>query len=206
MLIPLAELVTRHEIKPTGFFHVGANDGQELDDYLTLSENIVFVEAIPAVFRKLVSRCRKHDKVKSFCALLAEEGGLDVKFNIASNEGQSSSALEFGTHAQAHPTVKYVGTIPLTTMRGDQLLKDNNLNLKDYDFLNVDVQGMELSVLKGLGSLHEVNFAYIEVNIKEVYKGCPLVEEIDEYLAFFRLYPVEQHMTGHGWGDKFYMR
>jgi hypothetical protein len=67
---------------------------------------------------------------------------------------------------------------------------------------------MELSVLKGMGEdLHKINYAYLEVNSKEVYKGCALVGEIDEYLFRYGLKPREESWAGNtGWGDKFYMR
>lgn len=126
---------------------------------------------------------------------------------MTNNEGQSSSMLEFGTHETQHPEVKVIATIETETVRADTLCAQNNIDLKDYDFLNIDVQGAELQVLKGMGEdLRKVNYAYIEVNQDELYKGCALLNEVEDYLFQYGLHRRELHMTNFGWGDAFYMR
>ena len=43
---------------------------------------------------------------------------------------------------------------------------------KDYNFINMDVQGYELEVLKGgTKVLEKVDYVYCEVNRDEVYEG-----------------------------------
>lgn len=206
MLIPFDTLVSKYGIKPTGVFHVGASIGQEIPDYAKYVSDMIFVEAIPAVFVQLVQN------LPSDCGLAFNECLLDVDgeerdFNIATNEGQSSSLLQFGTHAKAHPEVRFTGTIKVRTKRGDTMIKENDIDLTKYDFLNVDVQGVELEVLKGMGKeLTKINYAYIEVNKEELYRGCALVGEIDEYLLGFGLHPIEKSWTPWAWGDAFYSR
>jgi FkbM family methyltransferase len=207
MLIPLPDLVSRFHITPTGFFHVGAHEGQELTDYIKLSPHIIFVEADPKTYKTLQANCGPYTSVQAHCALFAEADGMEVTFHRANHGGQSSSVLELAYHALAHPEVRFVEDIKLTTSRADTFCEWHGIDLAQYDFLNVDVQGVELSVLKGMGDmLHKINYAYIEVNEKELYRGCPLVGEIDEYLNRYGLRPRQQHMTGWGWGDKYYER
>jgi FkbM family methyltransferase len=59
--------------------------------------------------------------------------------------------LDLGTHKQAHPEVHYVNDIQVTMRRLDSLIF--NHEIVDFDFLNIDVQGAELKVLKGMGEL-----------------------------------------------------
>jgi len=52
--------------------------------------------------------------------------------------------------------------------------------------------------------LWKFKYAYIEVNSKELYKGCPFINDIDDYLRSYGFVPKETKMTGNGWGDRFY--
>ena len=95
----------------------------------------------------------------------------------------------------------------MTTVRVDSLLAQHSLSVGPGWFLNVDLQGAELKALLGMGNLiHQFDHVYIEVNIRELYKGCPLVREIDEYLAKLGFVGKETKMMKQGWGDKYYQR
>lgn len=207
MLIPFDYLFKKHQIRPQGVLHLGANEGQEAEEYEKAKVPfVIWVEAIPSVYEKLVQRVRKYPTHICLCACVSDVDGKEVTFNVANNQGQSSSFLEFGTHAQEHPTVKFIDKLTLATSRVDTLLFAFQRNINHW-FLNVDLQGAELLALKGMGHyLWGFDWAYIEVNEKELYKGCPLVGEIDAYLALHELKPAEVKMTGSGWGDKFYKR
>lgn len=127
-----------------------------------------------------------------------------VKFNI-SNNGQSSSMLEFGLHSIFHPYVHYINYFEAET----QLLK--NIICKydiDYNFINLDIQGSELKALKGMEEyLYKVDYIYTEVNSDYVYKNCALISEIDDYLKKFGFERVETEWCGDNkWGDAFYIR
>lgn len=73
--------------------------------------------------------------------------------------------------------------------------------------MNLDIQGSELAAIKSLGArIHGVNWIYTEVNTEEVYKGVPLIDDLDSYLTsrgFSRLLTL---LTTAGWGDALYIR
>jgi len=95
----------------------------------------------------------------------------------------------------------------MTTMRADTLLMRDEDMIPNGSFLNLDLQGAELLALRGLGEmLWWFEYVYVEVNERELYQGCPLVREIDDYLSRFGFSGMEVKMTNHGWGDKFYRR
>ena len=71
----------------------------------------------------------------------------------------------------------------------------------------MDIQGVELKALKSLGNLiGKVSVIYTEVNKKEVYKGCDLIEDIDHYLASYGFRRISTRwVLGAGWGDALYL-
>jgi FkbM family methyltransferase len=209
MLIPFQDLFRRHQIRACGVVHLGANKGQEAEAYAAQGiQKVIWVEALPQVFQELWIKMLSYPEHQLFQACLSDKNDEKVTFHVASNEGQSSSMFEFGTHAKEHPTVKYVDEIAMETVRLDTLFAENEVKLEgDSWFLNIDLQGAELHALRGMGTLlNHFRYAYIEVNEKGLYKGCPLVGEIDSFLASFGFVGKEVKMTGSGWGDKFYLK
>lgn len=206
MLIPFDKLFEKYNIKSTGILHVGASLGQEAQRYADLGiKKMIFIEAIPDVFLQLKSNISKFPDATALNACVSNEDGVKVKFNIANNEGQSSSFLEFGTHLEQHPTVKFIDSIELETIRLDTLLKD--IDLSQIDFLVMDLQGAELLALKGLGELlNNFKFAYLEVNCQELYKGGAMIEDVDFYLGAYGFERKETKMLGFGWGDAIYIK
>ena len=207
MLIPYRELLSKYNIKPNGVFHIGASTGQEIEDYYKGGvERSIWIEAIPEVFDNLCKHIEPFKNATAYNECISDEDGKEVSFNITNNEAQSSSFLEMKTHKEQHPEVHVTETIQRITMRVDTLLAEENIDLSDYEFLNIDLQGAELLALKGMGdNLKKIKYAYIEVNREELYEGCPMIEQIDEYLSKFGLERAETRWTGFGWGDALYL-
>lgn len=201
MLIPLHDLVGKYKIQFKGILHVGAHECEELSDYERYipRNQILWVEALPGK----VDLCKKrHPNVLIENAIVSDVVE-DVVFKV-SNNGQSSSILDFGLHSQYHPQVHYVTAFNGTTTLLNSILPKYNI---DYNFLNFDIQGAELKALKGMEEyLPKVDYLYTEVNSDYVYKGCALIGELDEYLKPFGLHRVETKWTECKWGDAFYMR
>lgn len=209
MLIPFQDLFRRRGIKPAGVLHLGANSGQEAQEYQKVGvPKVIWVEAIPKIHQELVRNVERIPGHVALRACVGDEDGKPVTFHVASNGGQSSSVLELGTHKTEHPSVHYVGDIKTEMVRVDTLLLRHHIALPPGPwFLNADLQGAELMALKGMGNLiWEFQWAYLEVNERPLYVGCPLVGEIDEWMAERGFRGVETKMTGFGWGDKLFSR
>jgi FkbM family methyltransferase len=203
MLIPFKELFAKYKIRSKGAFHVGASYGQEVEEYYKNGiEHTVWIEALRNVYSQLLLNLMPYKDAIAINECVSDVNGKEVLFNVANNEGQSSSILEFGTHIKEHPTVKFVNRIKMETIRLDTLIKKYRLDMSKYDFLNIDLQGAELMALKGLGDyLNGFRYLYLEVNRAELYKECPMVEELDEYVKPFGFERVETKWTNFGWGD-----
>jgi FkbM family methyltransferase len=185
-------------VKPSGVLHVGAHKGEESLEYQkNLWGNVVWVEAQPDLAHQLTNRL---PSLKNYVieAAVWDETGIKLEFNIASN-GESSSLLDLGSHAESYPTVKYIKSLTVFTKRLDEIIP----KVQFADFLNLDIQGVELKALKGLGSrINEFKWVYAEVNKSEVYKDCTLIQDLDSYLSgqgFKRI--ATRWVLGKGWGD-----
>ncbi len=202
MLIEEKDLLPHIKDKVTGAIHIGAHTCEERPFYHRLGlsdDNIVWFDAIP----KLVEDNKKrYPNIQIHQAMLAEVDGEERSFMITNNY-QSSSFLEFGTHKNLYREVVEVDRIKLKT----QTLDSFNIP-SHYNFINIDVQGAELHVLKGAKeTLKHVDFLYVEVNIHEVYKGCGLLHEVDSYLEPFGFVKVINTVSNSsGWGDVLYVK
>lgn len=213
MLIDFRGLWPKYNIKPKGILHIGANVGEEAPVYLELGvTKQIWIEGNHEIFGKLRDNLRGNPDARPYCYVISDS--IDkVKFNISSNASQSSSILELGTHAVVHPDVTYVRsedvwTIDIQEFYGKLQRTEPWFKKEDYDFLNIDLQGAELKALKGMGDLlHGFKSAYLEVNKAHLYIGCPLIEELDEYLSKFGFERVETMWAGNtNWGDALWIK
>lgn len=203
MLIDFRTLFPKYNIKPKGVLHVGANRGEEYPVYMELGiKKQVWYEANPAMYQLLMETIKDNPEATAYNLCVGDKF-KEVVLHIANNSGQSSSVLSLGTHAQVHPEVHYIKDITVQMIRLDGLPMD-----EDLDFLNIDIQGAELMALKGMGNLlHQFKAAYLEVNRAYLYEGCPLIEDLDEYLATFGFERVETYWCGNtNWGDALWVK
>lgn len=193
-------------IKPSGVLHVGANTGQEAEFYYENGvKEVIWVEAHGPTFEKLKDNVRIFPGTVCIQACVSDRYS-ETYFNIANNESQSSSLLELGHHKIIHPEVEFIDSIPVKTFRLDDLLKD--FKIEGEWFLNVDIQGMDLFAMKGLGSMiNRFKWVYSEVNKNEVYQGCSLIDEMDEYLNQYGFKRAETgDWVADSWTDALYCK
>tara|TARA_Y100000389_G_scaffold167718_1_gene173013 strand:- start:115 stop:756 length:642 start_codon:yes stop_codon:yes gene_type:complete len=212
MLITIKELSDKFNIKINGILHIGAHTCEELSDYLKVgvtNDNIYWVEAL----EKIVTNNKQQiPNINIYQAVISDVDDEEITFNITKNEhtgdSQSSSILDFGTHEKHHPQVKVIDKIKLKTSRMDTVIKKNNINMKNVNFVNLDIQGVELKALKSMESyLHNIDYIYTEVNTEEVYKNCDKMQDITDYLSIFNFKLVDARIYKQfGWGDAFYMK
>lgn len=203
MLISLDDLVAKYSIRFTGILHVGAHICEELiryEKYLP-RETILWVEAMPD---KVIHCKNTYPGVLIEQAVVSDTTGEEVTFHVASN-GESSSILEFGLHTYHHGHIHYVNEYRTKTTRLTDILIPYSI---PFNFINLDIQGVELKALKGMEShLPMIDYIYTEVNADYVYKECTLITELDEYLQRFDFQRVEtQWCSDYQWGDAFYIK
>jgi FkbM family methyltransferase len=171
-------------------------------------ETVANVRSTAKEISKEKGKCEKFENTKYFNHVISDTDDQTVTFNISNNDGQSSSIFDLEYHKIAHPGVFYVKKIELKTKRIDTIFKENKLDMKDYNFVNMDIQGAEYLALLGFGDLlNEVDYISLEINERELYKGCTLFPQITEYLESYGFQFKEKIMWEDcGWGDAFFIR
>lgn len=202
MLIP--DLFHKWNIRPKGIIHIGAHTCEEIDiyKYQAKCDNIIWIEANPELAEK---SCKKYSNV--YNCLISNETGNIVDFIVTDNDGQSSSFLELKEHLIEHPHVREIKRLTLKTITLEDFIKTYNINCNYYDFLVMDIQGAEFHALQGMKNiLHNFNYIYLEVNVKELYSGCGLLPDIMKFLEEYNFVIRDINMTVHGWGDALFVK
>ena len=206
MIIPhekVVQILKAKNILIKGILHIGAHECEELAAYVkqgTPASDIDWIEANPELVARMAAR-----GVKVHNAAISDVEA-ELPFRITNN-GQSSSLLEFGTHATSYPWCQVVKTITVKTETLASVVAREHIPIERRNFWNLDIQGAELNALKSAdGLLRYADAIYTEVNTREVYKGCGLLGDLDAFLSEKGFHRHSISMTGEGWGDALYIR
>ena len=202
MLLSFRSLVDKYKMNIKGIIHIGAHYGEEISEYIDNGiQDIILFEPLVENFDILSKKVKTlNANIEGYQVALGSKKG-DATMYVSDNEKQSSSVLKPKVHLTHHPHVKFPSTEEVEV----HLLDDYNSN--DYNFINMDVQGYELEVLKGgTKTLEHVDYVYCEVNRDEVYENNAYVEELDEFLSDYNMKRVETDWAGDIWGDALYIR
>jgi FkbM family methyltransferase len=206
MLIPVITLKEQFGVLPKSILHVGAHEAEELSEYqehwTEQNQPIYWVEGQPKLVEKLIEKLDKDKNVVISAYVWNIDG--EVKNFMVSTNSQSSSLLTFGTHETKLPEIKIDRIEQVITSRLDSLLERNLV----FEFINLDLQGVELQALEGLGTfLNKAKWIYTEVNKEEVYENCTKVQDLDRYLKSFGFRRIiTLWCPGLGWGDALYVK
>lgn len=206
-MLPIDNLLKQYNIQPKGIIHIGAHEGQEVNTYKSWGvDNILYIEANPKVFAKLQKNLVSFPDVKIACCAISNQNG-EITLNITSSD-QSSSILSLKIHQKIYPTITEEEQIIVPSKTLDFLLKEMALNSTNFNILNIDIQGAELLAFQGsIETLKYIDAINTEVNYQELYEGCALIWELDEFLenhGFKRVLTTTPYHSS--WGDAFYVK
>ena len=174
----------------TGIIHVGANTGQERELYRYYGVNVIWIEPIPSVFDQLNDNIKDFENQYAIQSLITDVDDQEYEFHIASNNGGSSSILEFAQHKDVWPHVYYTTTMHIKSLTLATLFEKERIDASQYQALIMDTQGSELLVLRGaIPVLSHVRYIKTEAWDFESYKGCCQVSDINDF------------MVGHGFKE-----
>ncbi|MFH1673057.1 MAG: FkbM family methyltransferase [Pseudomonadota bacterium] len=206
-MLDLKHLCEEHAVIPRGVIHIGAHEGKEIEKYLEMGvEKVLFVEANPAVYERLQKNISGFPNVRAVNCAISNKTGL-ATLHVTSMD-QSSSILPLKHHKDLYPDVKETHQVTVTSKTLDVLLKELNLSPSEFNILNIDIQGAELLALQGASdTLRYIEAINTEVNYEELYEGCALVHQIDEFLEKAGFERIATTTPCHpSWGDAFYAR
>jgi hypothetical protein len=193
MLTSFDDMVNQYGLNIDGVIHVGGHTGEEVPDYLRYTNKVHIFEPIKECFDKIPNEVNKYN-----CAL--GDTACQMEFFIANNNA-SSSLLKPKYHLERHSHITFDTSMTVDVKRLD------DFGITDCNFLNLDVQGYELHVLKGaLETLKHIKAIYTEVNVDELYENNVILTDLDIWLKELGFKRVWISMTRCNWGDALYVR
>lgn len=186
----------------TGIVHVGAHYGEEICDYIANGvSDIILFEPLSDNFNILEKNVKNlNANIVGHQVALGSIPGNATMY-VSSNEKQSSSILKPKIHLTQYTDILFdeKETVEVNLL--------DNYETDTCNFLNMDVQGYELEVLKGgIKTLEHIDYVYCEVNRDEVYENNAYIEDIDKFLLDLNFERVVVEWTGGTWGDALYIK
>jgi FkbM family methyltransferase len=188
------------QVKPIGIVHVGANTCQELPLYLSHGiENRIWIEPFVEL-----------DFPNGETIINVGIGDKNEEISVvyqASNNNESTSLLKPIKHIEMYNNINFnLAKIPTKIVTLEEVIKNNLGGGKNFNYLVLDIQGMELKALKGLGQYaNHFDVIITEAYIDELYEDCGKLNEIQELLGDYQMveFIAEPYK---GWGDAAFIR
>jgi FkbM family methyltransferase len=180
----------------TGIVHLGAHRGLEAEVYNWFGKNVIWVEAIPKIYKQLSENLYFYKNQLAFQALLTDEDDKNINFYISNYDSACSSIYKFTENIKSSKiwsdrNHQMIDTLNLKSKKLDTLFTKEKIDPKNYNHWILDLQGAELLALKGAEkSLESCKSIYIEVSIKKFYNDGVLWDELKEWLISKNFYPT----------------
>jgi FkbM family methyltransferase len=212
MLVKLNNVLDKLNFDISGIIHIGAGSGAELRDYCKLGvNNFIMIEPDPTSYKKLYLRKLYYSffykkKINIENCLITDEKKFNVDFKIM-NIKDCNSILDLHLHKKIYPNIFLKKTIKSKSETLNNMF-ERKYDIKNYNFINIDIQGAELLAFKGASNiLDHIKGIYTEVNFEELYKNCALVEQLDLFLGKYNFKRVFTNNDMHSsWGDALYLK
>jgi len=99
--------------------------------------------------------------------------------------------------------------VKVVTKKLSTLIEENDIDMNQYDFLNIDAEGAELEILKGFEDhLKYINMIFIETSLNDRNNTGAPHEVIVDWLRRkgFKLREMSDSYQQEGWGDSIFLR
>ena len=218
-------LVDISDYKFKGVFHIGAHHGGEVKGYFEDNEadRVVLFDPQRECYDKLIEQFGDDDRVVIEQLALGSSTESREMYVETANDGQSSSLLQPKFHLEMYPRIVFNEVIEVDVDTLDNYVQRKNIDLEDFDMINIDVQGFELEVFSGaIETLKSIDYILTEVNFVEMYHGCPPFDLLNEFLESQGFKVIDGYKVTHPvkgdpilnpspekipvWGDVFYER
>jgi FkbM family methyltransferase len=203
MLLDLGAVAKQHDIGIKGIIQLGTHYFQEKNDFLNIGvSKFVLVEPQKQAFFVAKEAAKDVNAIMFNCAVSYYNGESEMNCDVV-NEGQSSSLLKPKDHLLMYPQIQFPRKETVEVCKLDDLAFDRT----EYNCIVADLQGGELNAfIGGIQTLPYIDVIYTEVNTAELYEGCVLLKDLDEFLLSFDLKRVAISTNKQCWGDAIYIK
>ncbi|MBL9157850.1 MAG: FkbM family methyltransferase [Verrucomicrobiales bacterium] len=168
----------------TTLIDCGSNAGQYVEELKKTgwTGKVFSFEPLSDAYSKLRAKAEASEGWKTYQCALGEENG-ESTIQIAGNS-YSSSLLQFSDDfKELRPDASPVGSETVTVRRLDDVVKEEGLTFEGPMMLKIDVQGFEMSVLRGaLKTLPRVSILQCELALVPSYEGGATFVEVRDFL------------------------
>ena len=198
---------------------IGGCEGEDSIRYARIfpASSIFVFEPLPSNQTILLNNIKKYNvtNLELIPFALSDEEGFQ-RFHVSSGHpenqnidldwdfgNKSSSLLPPDKHMDLVPWIKFEEAITVTTITLNNFLKQRNI--KEVDFIHMDVQGAELKVLLGAAScIENIKALWLEVADVTLYKNQPTRSDIENFMKKSGFYLHKTNMNGKI-GDQMYL-
>jgi FkbM family methyltransferase len=184
-------------------FDIGANRGEITSKYTELfPEATIFAfEPFPDSFKILESEFSTNKRIECFQKAL---GAVNTKSNLFVNRNVDTNSLlsPIKMGLSSDQQVKNVGVMEVEVCTIDEFCR--NRCIDTIDILKLDIQGSELSALRGAsGFLRDkrIKLIYTETYFKKQYENQPLFHDLSKFLEQYGYYLQDFYNPIYGKGD-----
>ncbi len=166
----------------SGVIHMGAHRGVEAPIYDWFQKKTIWIEANPQIIPDLIDNVSRFPYQKIIVALLSNQDDENLEFKISNNDSASSSIFDFGKKS-LDQNLKMISKINLKSQKFDTIVKKNFIELNNYNFWVIDLQGSELLALNGaIDSIKKCKSILIEVSKSDYYSNGAKWDELKNFL------------------------
>lgn len=205
-LIDLEKVVKEKGLNVKGVIHVGAHYAEEQPVYDAIgSKSTLWIEANNELVQKIANQFNERIDVNVIEAVISGRKGEAV-FQIH-NDTHTSSILDMDFIAESHPELEVVKKVVVETTSLDELFDDYRIDIKQFNFLTLDIQGVEYEALLGFTEgLKHIDYVYVEVETKNLYVGGMNYDKIKKFMEQNGFELVTEHIRHWFWGDCLFAR
>ena len=181
-----------------GILHLGAHRGVEAEVYNWFGKKVIWVEALPKIYKELEDNLTFFKNQKSFQSVLTNEDFKEIDFYVSNYDGACSSIYKFTENIKTSDLWskrdhKMINSVKLKTIKLDTLLTSNNIDPQQYNHWIIDLQGSELLALKGAeNSLKFCESIFVEVSKVNFYENGVIWDELKKWLNERNFYSTKE--------------
>jgi FkbM family methyltransferase len=206
------------EFPKSGVLHIGAHVGEEVDAYLKMGfETVYLVEANPESCRAMEGKFKDMSRLRIFNYAVSDSNGYADLHMHTSRRGSTepASILQMKRLKEIVTTLSTPAAIRVEAITLDSFVQRHRISSDGISLMNIDIQGAELMALRGgRNLLSHLQALIVEVALIELYDGAPLEMDIVEFLSqhnFERVKAIyhslyDENSTFPAWGECLFLR
>lgn len=175
----LTNILKNENFTPTSFIEIGSRDGHDtayINQFWNLiPSNCYIIEAHPTCYQNITYQYPQFNTLN----IAASNKTEPVKFNA----GVFGEELNIGVSSILNRTYSpFISEqIEVDGWRMEEVM--DQLQVKSFDFMKIDVEGLGLQVLEGFGEkIKNTKYIQIELETQQVWEGQSYYDDVVSYL------------------------